>query len=270
MKILRTSPAKINLFLYLADYNKKKDIFKLQTLFCKVPGLEDEIEIEESDKLEIISTPHIENNIVEKVLKELGISNVKITIKKNIPIGAGLGGGSSNAATVLMALSDDFEKNLAIARKLGYDIEFFIHGYKSMFFDEDERHAVDLGFNIPMLLVVPDFGIDTTEVFDLVKYTVKSDLSFPGFYRTAELTDIIQNVYCGKNDLYNYVYKVDSRINDVIDEIEISQDVLSFRISGSGSSCFGIFNSMVNAEAAGKRINELYPNWLCHHFLLKL
>ncbi len=265
--MLMISPAKINIFLYLHQYYNKR--FQLQTLFCKIPGLHDEILIEESDKLEVISQPyHIENNIVEKVLKELKISNVRITINKKIPIDAGLGGGSSNAATVLQALSNDYFKNLAIARKLGYDIEFFLYETDSVLFNdaEDKREIVNLGFFLPLLLIIPDFPLSTAQVFYEAKYDIKLNRLDTSFLRL----DVMRDIYSGHNELYKYAFRVDKRIETVISAINQCDGIIFSRMSGSGSSCFGVFQSIEDAQAACEEIKKSYPSWLYHVVTLRI
>ncbi|MFN4132175.1 MAG: 4-(cytidine 5'-diphospho)-2-C-methyl-D-erythritol kinase, partial [Caldimicrobium sp.] len=139
-KIFSLSPAKINLTLQVLK--KRKDGYhEIYSIFQKI-ALFDEIEIElaPSFSLDFISEEEIplEKNLLYKAWKlfqeSFGIkSEVKIRVTKRIPIGAGLGGGSSNAGTLLKLLSKLFEiereKVLFLAQRLGADVPFFVSDY---------------------------------------------------------------------------------------------------------------------------------------------
>ncbi|MFA5948402.1 MAG: 4-(cytidine 5'-diphospho)-2-C-methyl-D-erythritol kinase [Candidatus Gracilibacteria bacterium] len=135
------SYAKINLCLDILGRDKKTGFHFIKTIFHEIPHLYDEIEITQSKKDEIIINKPIpkEENLAYKALillkKELKIKKcVQIKIKKNIPISSGLGGGSSNAATVLNGLNKLWKLKLSDKRlmelgaKLGMDVPFFIVG----------------------------------------------------------------------------------------------------------------------------------------------
>ena len=132
------SHAKINLFLDVLS--KRKDGYHdIYSLISKI-DLYDEIEIEKSNSLEIIFegqfSSMIKSNAIEQLFKYLFKKNYlpdfpfKIKIQKNIPVGAGLGGGSSNLASLLMHLIKNKLVNedqcLKAAKELGSDIEFFL------------------------------------------------------------------------------------------------------------------------------------------------
>ena len=136
------SPAKIN--LYLKILKKRLDGFHEIDSAFQLIDLYDEIEIIniDSNEIKIICDPSIikkEDNIVFKAVKALKEDyridkGVQISLKKNIPIGAGLGGGSSNAATVLLGLSKMWNLNISHqemlkrGKNLGADVPFFING----------------------------------------------------------------------------------------------------------------------------------------------
>lgn len=135
------SPAKLNLSLKILG--KRPDGFhEIDTLMVKLPGLADEITIAPTDTFSFTCTdpslPTDARNLVVKAAQALsersGKSlNFHIHLEKHIPHGAGLGGGSSNAATTLQALNDRLEFPLPpgdlheIAASLGSDIPFFLH-----------------------------------------------------------------------------------------------------------------------------------------------
>ncbi|MFA6528489.1 MAG: 4-(cytidine 5'-diphospho)-2-C-methyl-D-erythritol kinase [Candidatus Gracilibacteria bacterium] len=136
------SHAKINLALDILG--KDKNYHLVETVICEVPDLYDEIEVkilrDGKSQIEIITNneelnANKEENSVRAAVKLLaGNNSVKITIKKNIPLRSGLGGGSSNAATVLKELNDQLNLNLTtpqlrtLAAKISMDTPFFITG----------------------------------------------------------------------------------------------------------------------------------------------
>ena len=183
------SYAKINLFLHIL--NKRDDGYhNLQTWFTFV-DLKDELSFKFNDSNDIIIESNIaisskEDNLVYKAIKlfqkeyNLDTIGVDIYVNKNIPMGAGLGGGSSNAATTLMAMRDCYKpevKNtdmLQLAVKLGADVPIFLYG-KSAWAEGigEVLHHKDFEETYA-LLIKPDIHISTTEFFrskELVKHT---------------------------------------------------------------------------------------------------
>ncbi len=145
-----SAPAKINLCIDILKKDKA-GYHEIQTVFHELPSLADELEIYESKESDHTSTAqepqntypnHLitqENNLAHKALKLLksdqNIStNIEIIIRKHIPISAGLGGASSDAAAVLKGLNElwslnlDTDKLLDLASQLGADVPFFILG----------------------------------------------------------------------------------------------------------------------------------------------
>jgi len=136
------SYAKINLTLDILG--KAGNYHLVDTVICEVPNLYDEVNVEvirdnkskieiSTDNAELNANP--EENLAYKSAKLLaGTNSIKITIKKNIPLRSGLGGGSSNAATVLKELNRQLSLGLdttslcAIAKKISVDTPFFIGG----------------------------------------------------------------------------------------------------------------------------------------------
>lgn len=173
------SPAKINLFLRIVR-QEPNGYHYLQTLFQFI-SLQDEIGFELRNDDKIIADYHNEfiteeNDLIVKAIrllqKESGITTgLNITLNKNIPMGAGLGGGSSNAATTLMAVNELYqldyssEKLQALGRTLGADVPIFIYGQSAW--------AEGIGdLFIPMQpkekaygLIIPNISISTQKVF---------------------------------------------------------------------------------------------------------
>ena len=143
-KFTLSSPAKINLFLHIVG-RRPDGYHNLQSVFA-ILNKGDKLTFEErmDDKIEILPDLgfNVEDNIVYKAImllrKETSISKgITITIEKNIPMGGGLGGGSSNAATTLLALNKLWNLNLTtkrlceLGKTLGADVPIFVNGYSA-------------------------------------------------------------------------------------------------------------------------------------------
>jgi len=180
MKFL--SPAKLNLNLRVLS--KRNDGYHdLETTFQLI-DLFDEISFEESDKSFGISCDGLEiepeNNLIFKSLNAIKNyceidKGIQIHLKKVIPVGAGLGGGSSNAATTLIALNKIWGLNLSredlvkIGKHLGADIPIFIYGKNAIATGiGDVLLDIELRKN-KFLLICPNIEVSTSEMFKKLK-----------------------------------------------------------------------------------------------------
>ena len=170
--------AKINIGLNIVS-KRDDDFHNLETIFYPIYDLYDELIFEDSNEFQFISDQQFDNIIVKVVdLLEKHTKrkiSIKITLKKNIPIGAGLGGGSSDAAAVLKTLNDLYELNLGenklkeIALELGSDVPFFLKGKPAIGKSRGEDLSLlDLNIEHPILLVNPGINISTKEAFSQI------------------------------------------------------------------------------------------------------
>jgi len=263
------SPAKINIGLDIIS--KRADGYhNLQTIFYPLYELYDIIKIERSNEFSFTSSKkelNDDNNLIVKAknLLEKKFSRklpVKIHLEKNIPIGAGLGGGSSNAASVLLALNDMFnlgmKKEILIryALELGSDVPFFIKAKPSIGESRGEI-LTDVNLNItkPFLIVNPGIHISTKEAFANIKLK-ESKID----YKTISEDDLynISLFYqLFKNDFEEYVFKTYHEIRD-IKNLMIDKGALFSLMSGSGSTVYGIFNDIETADNVRKSFPSKY------------
>lgn len=177
------SPAKINIGLNII--RKRDDGYHdLETIFYPL-NIHDEITFARSDKFSFRSNDENlsqeKTNLIIKAKEELekysGTKiNVEIILSKNIPIGAGLGGGSSNAAATLLAINKMYELNIEaeklsyIALQLGSDVPYFLNPVPAF---AESRGEIILPINLkiekPILIVNPDIHISTKWEFNLIK-----------------------------------------------------------------------------------------------------
>ncbi|MEG2265192.1 MAG: 4-(cytidine 5'-diphospho)-2-C-methyl-D-erythritol kinase, partial [Acinetobacter sp.] len=135
------SPAKLNLFLHITGrrengYHELQSIFQLIDLY---DWLEFEQSADDAIQIEGLASVDLQQNLIYRAIQLLKpyaktLSGLKIRLEKNIPMGAGLGGGSSNAATTLIVLNQLWQCGLNVEQlaelgvKLGADVPIFVHG----------------------------------------------------------------------------------------------------------------------------------------------
>lgn len=173
-------PAKINLYLHILG--KRPDGFhELETLMCPV-SLYDELELEpraSGIQLEVrgsdlpADATNLAYKAAQRVLEKSGSSQgIYLRLTKNIPMGGGLAGGSSNAASVIRGMNDLLALKLTeaelheIAAELGSDINFFLeHGPALCRGRGEQVHRIQLKESLLILLINPGFGVPTPWAF---------------------------------------------------------------------------------------------------------
>lgn len=251
------APAKIN--LYLEIINKRQDGYHNIESIMHTISLFDILELTEiqEDKIELICKncnlpSNDKKNLVYKAVmkfKERYNINkgIKIKLTKNIPMGAGLGGGSSDAAATLLALNkiwniNDNIKHLEIlGAELGADVPFFITGGTAKISGiGDIVEKIDSDLNYDFILVKPNFGVSTVYAYSKIKFPLTNP---------QKITTIINNVV--KNTLDFDVAKVlfFNRFEEFVfsEYPEIKQIKKTLNelgcvslMSGSGATVFGL------------------------------
>ncbi|MBS4013162.1 MAG: 4-(cytidine 5'-diphospho)-2-C-methyl-D-erythritol kinase [Bacteroidetes bacterium] len=257
--------AKINLGLNIIE--KRTDSFhNIETVFLPIK-LCDALEIvavEQNTSFEssgVNIPPDNSDNLclnAYKLLKnQYNLPNVKIHLHKAIPVGAGLGGGSSDAAFTIRLLNDLFALNLGVnkmkeyAANLGSDCSFFIENKASVATGRGEiLEDVDLELNGKFIVVVkPEIHISTAMAYSLInpvmpEKSIKSIIKQPIDTWKEEL----------KNDFESPLMSKYSIIQDIKSELYKDGAVYA-SMSGSGSSVFGIYN-----EKPTVRLKTLFPS----------
>jgi 4-diphosphocytidyl-2-C-methyl-D-erythritol kinase len=271
MKIALKAPAKINLFLEIK--NKKEDGYHNLESIMQTVSLYDELSFELTDKnisLECDNKrlPTDSRNIVYKAAKAFFDyfkidTNVKIYLKKIIPTGAGLGGGSSDAAATIVALTKlhNIKTNKSeleqIAAKLGADVPFFLTGGTALCEGIGDivtplKNIKDLN----IILVNPGFGVNTASVYKKVKFPLTN---------RAEITKIKNCIDGGSFNTNAAFYSCFNRLEDFVlsDYTEIAKikNVLKSAgcvslMSGSGATVFGLFDKTISLEEIKVAVNK--------------
>ena len=295
-KICVKSPAKIN--LHLEIIGKREDGYHELAMIMQNIDLSDYIEFENNqigeiklksdskdlslnnDNLIIKAASHLKE--ISKN-KELGAN---IFLKKNIPIGAGLAGGSSNAAATLVGLNKlwdldlDYESIFLLSAKLGSDVPFFIEGGCQFCFGRGEileKYNSKFDYGV-ILLKNPNISISTVDIYK--KYSqefcpkyftetdktnkIRNDLRVNGF-NDSKLSKQRINV---KNDLQVIVEKENNSVKKSLYLLSNLQNCLSFSMSGSGPTCFALFEDINIASEVFEQNHKMFNNngfeaWVC-------
>lgn len=259
--------AKINIGLFITE--KRADGYhNIETVFYPVK-IYDVLEVHDADIFSFetvgLAIPSQGKNLCEKAYDLLSadfpLRPISIHLLKNIPIGAGLGGGSSDAAYVLKAINEHFKLGLSVdklehyAAKLGADCPFFIENkavYASGIGTTLENIALDLS-NYYIVIVDPGIHISTMEAYHSIQpQRPVSDL------RRAIQLPIQEWKYHIVNDFELGIFAKYPAI-EKIKHLLYEEGALYASMSGSGSAVFGIFEHKINLDHLTPRGKIHYP-----------
>lgn len=260
------APAKVN--LHLRILGKRPDGFHgIETLMAPI-SLADELTVETSlgrtvrvscDNPEV---PLGEHNLAARAAHEFSRHTglefaARIHISKRVPMGAGLGGGSSDAATVLIALDSIFETRFGVselqrmASHLGSDVPFFIRRHPAWCRGRGEiTEPYDLPEKLPLLLMKPTFGVDTPWAYK--HWSASRDL--PGDFSKEQDLGWVK-VF---NSLERPVFEK-FLVLPVMKQWLLEQpEVRAAAMSGSGSTMFAVLREGAPGEDLEKRVKEYF------------
>ncbi len=268
--------AKINLSIDILS--KRKDNYHLVEMIMQEIDLHDVIRIKKTeDHIRIHSTnkelPTNEDNIVYKVadymIKTYHVkSGVDITIEKNIPMAAGLAGGSTDAAATIKGMNELFSLHLTmdemkdIAVKFGADISFCLVGGACLATNIGEELSSINPLDAYILLVNPDISVSTKEVYQQIDIS-----SIKRHPNTKYVVEIIKNNEKDllESEMYNVLEEITATMYPEIKTIEekmYQNGAIVSMMSGSGPTVFGIYNdhtSVLNAyHILKKEYNKVY------------
>jgi 4-diphosphocytidyl-2-C-methyl-D-erythritol kinase len=195
------------------------------------------------------------------------------TLRKNIPVAAGLGGGSSDAAAAIRALLRAYNApaeartNLAAqAAKIGADVPVCLHHGAAWMCGLGERVTPIRSFpSLPALLVNPGVKLSTRDVFKTLNASpcpsggAKETAPFAAEWRGPE--EAAAALLKGRNDLEPPAIALEPAVARVLDALRALDGCLLARLSGSGPTCFALFPSLDAAKAAEQRLRESEPGW---------
>ena len=266
------SYSKINLSLRVID-KLKNGMHNIETNSVLI-NLFDEIEINIGKKDIILFKGRFKNNInlkkntVKDTLVLLRKFNIiknyyKIIVKKNIPIYAGLGGGTSNSASIARYfLKNKFNAKLikAFEQKIGSDFRLFLNNSS---FQKNFRKVLKTQNNInyPLLVVFPYIDCKTKNIYRLVKNF--SPQSGNIYLKRLNKNKFITAIKEDQNDLQKIVERKYLKIFQLIKIIKDQEGCIFSRMTGSGSACYGVFKSKKTAKFAMTKLKRKYPKYWC-------
>ena len=277
--LLLRAPAKINWFLLVLS--KREDGFHNIMSLMQCIRLYDDLIFEHADTIELESdlTIPVKDNLVHKAASLLKYytsyrKGIKITLKKSIPIGAGLGGGSSDAAYTLSGLNLLWGLGLnnrdlsSIGAEIGSDVPFFLNSPVAIVEGRGERVSpLKIDSSIDILLVNPFISISSAWAYtsfdklrmhgELAEPLTKKTVDIKLFCRAIEKKDFASLVTMLKNDLERSV-KEKYPVVDKIKKSMLQNGAVISAMSGSGPTVFGIFESKDTAKKAAR---VMKPHW---------
>jgi len=263
--------AKINIGLFITE--KRADGFhNLESIFVPI-ALSDILEFVETIDNELYTFVNTglaidgdtDNNLVIKAYKLLQatykLPPLAIHLHKIIPFGAGLGGGSADAAFMLSALNEHFTLNLSkselknFAQKIGSDCSFFIENKSCLATGRGEiLKPIDLQLsNYKIILVQPNVHVSTKEAYSKV-IPEKREISL----ENEIIKPISEWKYLITNDFEKSIFEIYPEIQEIKNEF-YKNGALYSSMSGSGSSVFGIFDNEFNSNELVKYFEEKHP-----------
>ncbi|MBI4822842.1 MAG: 4-(cytidine 5'-diphospho)-2-C-methyl-D-erythritol kinase [Nitrospirae bacterium] len=264
------APAKINWFLFVKG--KRQDGYHDILSLVQCISLYDSLTLEESaqtDDIEVITDspiPYRENLVYKAAiaLKERASieKGARITLKKDIPISAGLGGGSSDAAYTLMGLNKLWRLSLnkmeiyELAISLGSDVPFFLDGYCALIEGRGEKVTpTPLQAFHTLLLLKPNIEVSSSSAYsDLGSLELtKPAGNIKLLIQILDTGDFSSLKSVARNDLENPVIRRHPILKEMKERLEESGAVFS-AMSGSGPTVFGVFNDPKDAERARNAI----------------
>ena len=295
-KICVKSPAKIN--LHLEIIGKREDGYHELAMIMQNIDLSDYLEFENNHTGEIKLNSDCkdlslkDDNLIIKAanyVKEISNNRklgANMFLKKNIPIGAGLAGGSSNAAATLIGLNKLWDLNLnyetiiSLSAKLGSDVPFFVNGGCQFCFGRGEileKYNSKFDYGV-ILLKNPKISISTADTYKKYskeycsnKYNeyekidlIRNDLRINGF-KELNFPDQMIKV---KNDLQVIVERENDSVRKALYLLSNLKNCFSFSMSGSGPTCFALFKDIKKANEVFDQNKKNFKNygfdsWVC-------
>ena len=270
-RVVMLAPAKVNLYLQVGDvrpdgYHEVTTV--LQALDDRVA---DTLEIELAQSLSVVCTPDIgvpaETNLVTRALRALArevgrAPLLSVVVNKRIPDGAGLGGGSSDAAAALVgacslwSLDPSAPQVARIARSLGADVPFFLNGGTALYLERGDVLARQLPTpQLHLVVVNPGVPTATAEVYQAYDRLERPE--GPGLqvaldaFAAGGVGFVAEGLF---NGLSAAAQTVSPRIAHVLATLASTDGVRGVLLSGSGSSVVGICDDAMGAQGVAAQI----------------
>jgi len=266
------SHAKINLALNIVGKTKK--LHKIESIVSFL-DLHDEIRIkkinQKNNKIKFFgkfSKGIKSKNTVSELLKNIEKKKLfkekfQITIKKNIPSEAGLGGGSMNAASVLnffikKKLLKRKKEILKIANAIGSDVVLGLYKKNLVLKSNNEIKVIPSKKKFNILLVKPSFGCSTKRIYSKVKKFYKPEFN-------TKINNLMRSDFLRekKNDLEPIAIESYPKLKILKNFLDKLPNTEFVRMTGSGSTIIAYFNSLEKCKEASKKVSKQFRNYWC-------
>ncbi len=269
--IIELAPAKINLALHV---RRRRDdgYHELETLFAFLQH-GDTISIERAGSSGFsVTGPFVGglegegDNLVTRAARRFGEvfgdpGPLTIVLDKHLPIASGIGGGSADAAATLRALARltgvavDDARLFAIAEALGADVPACLLGRSAVGTGKGEQLQPVAGLvDTPVLLVNPGVAVSTGPVFKTWDGVDRGGIGEG---------DLLVRAIAGRNDLEPPARALAPVIGDVVALLQAQPGAVLARMSGSGATCFALFDTVAARASAAVAVRSLRPGWWC-------
>jgi 4-diphosphocytidyl-2-C-methyl-D-erythritol kinase len=280
MEIIEEAKSKINISLNLTG--KKENNFHQLLSFICFSNLSDQLILTKSDffDYEIHSSfekiPYKDDLIlktieaVKKYLKLTDLPPFKLILKKNIPLGSGLGGGSADSAALIRMLNSFLDLKLSkidminLGSEIGSDIPACIISKPLIAYGRGEK-IIELDYNniYNLLIIYPSINISTKEIFNLINtrdFKEKNLVETKDWIEKNSGTDSYNFFKKFSNDLQNIAIRNYPIISDIINSLNKKNAIFS-AMTGSGSACFGLFDEK-EIDLASSYFEKNFPGWV--------
>ena len=271
------APAKINLFLHIGS-RRADGYHELESLVA-FADVGDDLDFETADTTSLaVDGPFAEglanesDNIVLRAAAGAAMlaghdipKHIRLT--KNLPVASGVGGGSADAAATLRAFLLEWPSEnvkladfVELAKNLGADVPVCFFGHSAwMYGIGDGIERTDLP-ELHAVLVNPGVAVSTRDVFAALRDKSGTDIiDWPQDFHDADaVVDFLKIV---RNDLEAPALAIAPQIADVLSALRAAPGIKLARMSGSGATCFGLFEDQASAQAAAQTIAQAHPGW---------
>ncbi|MBI2240430.1 MAG: 4-(cytidine 5'-diphospho)-2-C-methyl-D-erythritol kinase [Magnetospirillum gryphiswaldense] len=272
--------AKVNLFLHVTG--KRDDGYHLLDSLVVFAGIGDTVAVAPAESLGLTVTgptaPLLDDlggdNIVLTAARKLATlcgvkANAHITLTKRLPVAAGIGGGSADAAATLRALMTLWQVNPSATRlhdlalSLGADVPVCLRGTPTRMLGIGEKLEATPALPPAWLVLVnPRIGLSTPAVFKARQGCFREAL--PLTTAPVDAADLAVQLRRRDNDLTAAAQSLVPEITQALDLLNNTPHCLLARMSGSGATCFGLYADPASAQAAASQILARRPGWWCH------
>lgn len=260
------APAKINLSLHVTG--QRSDGYHLLDSLVTFVDVGDEIKVQKAPKPQLTvggpfgqGVPTDDSNLVMKAAKLSGLS-LAMHLEKNLPPSSGIGGGSSDAAATLRAAMELGAGEISAAQSLvlGADVPVCLASHPTRMSGIGDVLAPVTCPQIHMVLVNPRVEVSTPEVFKRLQSKDNAPMpeELPKWPDGLAFTDWLS---AQRNDLQTPAAKAAPEIAAVLVTLALMEGVRLTRMSGSGATCFAVFDSREIADAAAAELSKNNPWW---------